>query len=114
MPFLMFCDNKGCGKDQEPLLDLSDDQVYCTNCGNAIKQVTPFAKTQMRALGQIKRTKKAQSAFAIACEDCKTVSQPILQNEKLACPHCKKVYEKLDAPRVHAIKTWLLSNARSV
>ena len=54
MGFLVYCNNKGCGKEQEPLLDVSDNEAYCSECGGKVN-VTVFAKSQMKALGQVKR-----------------------------------------------------------
>jgi hypothetical protein len=113
MGFVVYCDNKGCGKMQEPLLDLTDNEVYCSECSGKISTMTPFAKTQMKSSGQIKRAKRTQQAFSLQC-DCGHAAQPKLLKDKLVCIKCEKEFDGLGAPRTHAIKEWLRSNSRPV
>lgn len=110
MGFVMYCDNKGCGKSQEPYLDKETDQVYCAECGETIKNVTQFAKNSMRGMSQFKKTVKAQQAFSVKCESCSKTAQPKLLKKTLLCPHCGKEHKTLQAPYAHAIKEYLLSN----
>lgn len=86
--FIIYCDNKGCGKEQEPLLNTSTDEVECSECGKVINNVTSFTKIQMKSMGQIKRAKKVQQAFAHACIKCNHTAQPKLVNDKLLCAGC--------------------------
>jgi len=100
--FVVYCDNKGCGKHQEPKLDLETNEAICAECGEPIKSVTEFAKTQMRALGQIRRDDKRQQAFAVKCDKCNTEGPPKLikvdKEDKLVCFKCGKELDKLSAP----------------
>lgn len=114
MAFVMYCSNKGCGKETEPLLDLSSDEVFCSNCGKAIEAVTSFAKTSMKTLGQIKRAAKAQQAFSVVCANCKHQAQPKLESNLLVCPHCSRAHQNLAAPYVAVIKQYLLANPKTV
>lgn len=111
MGFLIYCNNKGCGKSQEPLLDKISNDVYCTECGEVIDNVTVFTKNAMRGMGQIKRDDgKAKLAFAIKCDTCGHKEQPKLANNQLACKKCDHLYENLSPPYIHAVKQWLKSN----
>jgi len=106
MGFLVYCNNKGCGKEQEPLLDVSDNEAYCSECGGKVN-VTVFAKSQMKALGQVKRERRVQQAFAIKCEPCKLASTPMLVDNKLCCPKCKTEHANLSKPMQSAVKEYL-------
>ena len=110
---MVYCNNKGCGKEQEPLLDVSDNEVYCSECGGNIKEVTVFAKTQMRSMGQIKRERRVQQAFAVACSPCKLAATPMLIDKKLCCPKCKTEHTNISKPMIAAIKEYLKTIPRS-
>jgi DNA-directed RNA polymerase subunit RPC12/RpoP len=112
--FNVFCDNKGCGKQQEAKLDVKTNDVYCAECGKVINSITPFFKTQMKTFGQVKRNEKKQQAFSVECEKCNSKGQPILVNEKgknkVLCYNCKKELDKLSGPFKHSIITFLQSS----
>ena len=40
MPFIIQCDNKGCFKQTEALIDKDSNDVYCGECGEIINNVT--------------------------------------------------------------------------
>ena len=40
MPYLMHCMNKGCYKEQVPLLDVKSNLVMCSECNKEILNVT--------------------------------------------------------------------------
>lgn len=87
MPFSINCNNKGCFKQQEPVLNTVTNEVECSECGRPITNVTHFVKVQMKSLGQTK--KYAKSAFSVRCEKCKTNALPKLgANDKLVCVGC--------------------------
>jgi len=102
--FLICCDNKGCGKDQEPLLDVLTNDVHCSECGKVIKSVTSFAKAQMKSLGQVKRDEKKGQAFAVKCSSCKKESPATVVAGKIHCGICKIEMKDLSAPFVQMIK----------
>ena len=108
MGFLMHCDNKGCGKDQEPLLDTQTNEVYCVECNRVINSVTHFAKVQMKTLGQIKRDEKQRQAFAVECASCKKKSAPVLTKEdRVQCSLCHTdITEKIAKPFLQVIKNY--------
>ncbi|HLG28222.1 MAG TPA: hypothetical protein VI423_10590 [Paenisporosarcina sp.] len=112
--FVICCDNKKCGKSQEPLLDKVTNEVFCSECGSVITNVTEFAKNSMRSLSQFKRTTKTQQAFAVKCNGCNKTAQPKLSKTTaamtLVCPHCGREHDGLQAPYAHAIKQYLLTN----
>lgn len=90
MGFSIQCDNKGCGKYQEPKLNLETNDVECADCGQPIKSVTSFAKNQMKSLGQIKRAEQTQQAFSVQCANCKKSAPPVLSGKDILCAICKK------------------------
>lgn len=102
--FRVYCDNKGCGKDQAPVLNLETNEVECTECGQNIKSITLFAKNQMKSLGQIKRDSKREKAFAVQCKYCKKAAPPKVVDEKVVCSLCDKHLDYLAASFVNVIK----------
>lgn len=103
--FLIYCDNKGCGKDNEPTLDLSTNQVMCSECGKEIKSVTLFTKNQMKAIGQIKRAEKKQQAFAVKCQGCNRMAAPkIAADSKIMCSMCGAHLTNLPKPFEQVIR----------
>ena len=110
MGFLTFCDNKGCGKQMMPLLNLETNNVECTECSRPINSITSFAKTQMKSLGQVKRDEQKKQAFAVQCRFCKKENAPKLGSEnEILCSICGKHLDYLTAPYVHAVRQFLLS-----
>lgn len=107
MGFLIYCDNKGCGKDQEPVLDIETDQVLCSECGKAIKSVTQFAKNTMKTLGQIKRQGKKQQAFAVKCLKCNKENPPKINEEnQIVCGFCNAELSHLPKPFQQVIRNF--------
>jgi ribosomal protein L34E len=96
MPFLMNCNNKGCGKYQQPALDLKSNEVICTECGKIIAGVSHFTKTQMKSLGQT--VKPPKPAYSVRCEKCKQESLPKLENNKLVCAGCNVELKNISRP----------------
>lgn len=87
MPFLTFCDNKGCMKHQTPLLDTETNEALCEECGRPIKNITEFAKRQMKSLGQTAK-KKTKSSFAVKCQKCSSEQTPSLNGDEFCCGRC--------------------------
>lgn len=111
MAFVIFCDNKGCKKpEQEPLLDVATNKVYCSECGGEIKSVTTFAKASMRGMGQVKREAKSQQAFSVKCNGCSKTNQPLLKKTLLLCPNCGREHDGIPKTYAHAIKQFLMTN----
>lgn len=110
MGFIMYCDNKKCGKSQEPFLDKKTNEVSCSECGEIIQNVTEFAKNSMRGMSQFKREAKVQQAFAVKCNGCSKLSQPKLNKNVLVCPHCGRDHDGIQATYAHAIKQYIKSN----
>lgn len=114
MPFTIRCNNKGCGKEQEPYLDVASMEVHCAECGKIMPDVTIFAKNQMKAMGQVKRLNRTQKAFPVECQTCTKMEQPILINGKLSCSFCKSEHTHLPAPYAYAIKQYLKDHKNSL
>jgi len=105
MAFVAYCDNKGCMKQMEPLLDKKTNEVFCTECGKTINNLTHFAKISLRDMGQIKRTSENKEAFALECKGCKQLHKPRLQNNKPICVICGKEYENVTSSFIQMLKT---------
>src|ERR1019366_9677348 len=93
MAFVVYCDNKGCFKQQEPALDVLTNEVICAECGGAIKNITQFAKAQMKSIGQTKKATK--QSYSVKCDSCQKQGAPTLDNDKLLCASCKKPMENI-------------------
>lgn len=89
---LLQCDNKGCYKETEALLDKETDKVYCSDCGKEI-QSNHMVRTTLKTLGQIKRDKKTNQAFSVVCQSCQENDVPVLKQEKLYCPKCNALHK---------------------
>lgn len=101
------CDNKGCGKYQPPVLDISTNQVLCTECGQEIQSISPFAKTTLKSMGQVKRDPTPSEAFSVKCTGCLKTSKPNLVKNTLICPYCGKQHQNLSPFFINAIKASL-------
>lgn len=87
---MMYCGNKGCGKDNEPVLDVATNIVYCTECNQEMPNVTIFTKRQMKASGQIRRDDKKNKAFAVKCNTCNKMTGPkVNADNTIACELCE-------------------------
>lgn len=96
MGFSTNCTNKGCGKFNEPYLDPQDNKAYCSECNRELANLTSFAKNQMKSNKQFK--KKASTSFAVKCKSCNKEDRPIILNDKVTCPSCKKEHSHLSEP----------------
>lgn len=107
MAFVVYCDNKGCGKQMAPLLDPETNKVECTECGKEVKSITQFAKASMKSMGQFKKT-KSQKAFAVQCKSCNQEDTPKINSDgTVVCAHCAAHLNYLSAPFVQMLKTQL-------
>lgn len=110
MGFLIYCDNKGCGKDQEPVLDVETGEVMCTECGKSIKNVTEFTKKTMRSLGQIKRSERKQQAFSVKCTSCNKENPPKINEKNLiVCSFCNNELKQIPKPFQQVIRNFFRS-----
>lgn len=98
MSFLINCDNRGCMKTQSPLLDLTTNTVVCAECHLVITNVTQFAKSQLKAMGQTTKRHKAQRSYAIKCSHCNVEELPTLVGEQFVCASCKQELTNISAP----------------
>lgn len=110
--FSMPCNNKGCGKVQEPYIDPKDDKVYCSLCNREIDNVTYFAKIQMKSLKQYKP--KVATSFAVKCDKCDKEARPLLINDDVICAGCKKPLDKLSVPFRNMLKEKLKTVGKDV
>lgn len=90
MAFLICCENKKCREYQEPLLDEKNNKVVCSICNEEIKNITQFAKNQLKFSGQIKRGGSKKQSFSVKCKECSVEGTPVLKKNKLFCAGCEK------------------------
>lgn len=102
---LIYCSNKKCNKQMEPLLDVADNTVYCSECGEACNNVTEFAKKSMASIGQIKRVASNPSeGFSVQCPHCSKSAKPSVKGDKAFCTFCKKENTNLNKFFIRSIK----------
>jgi ribosomal protein L34E len=88
MAFIIYCNQKGCGKDQEPSLDIETNEVICSECGKVITGITEFTKVQMKSMGQVKRNVGKRQAFSVKCQSCNKENPPLVKKGKIFCSLC--------------------------
>lgn len=92
----MNCNNRGCGKYQQPSLNLKSNEVICGECGQIIAGVSHFTKVQMKSLGQT--LKPAKPAYSVRCEKCKQEALPKLDKNQLVCSWCSEILKNVSKP----------------
>ncbi len=111
MPFRTFCNSEDakCRKEVEPLLDSATDKVYCPECDLEITSVDAFMKRQLVSMGQVRKTKKNSTAFAITCKHCSKEKAPVIgKNKEILCGSCSKdITADLGAPFVQMLRLTL-------
>lgn len=95
MAFSIPCTNRGCGKIQEPYLDIADDKVYCSLCDKELN-VTSFVKTQMKSNKQFRR--RQPKPFSVKCQSCGKEDRPKLVKQDIVCVFCNKSMDHLSEP----------------
>ncbi len=124
MGFRTWCDNKGCRKEMEPVLDKHSGEVICTECNKPINTMTEFAKRQMVSLGQVRRSEQKKQAWSVKCDKCQREGPPKLNKagEKdknnqqvinLHCTYCEGELTNLNRPFADMIKQNLLAQRRA-
>lgn len=98
MSFLINCDNRKCLKIQAALLDTINNIVICAECNNEIKNVTYFAKAQLKSLGQTCKNIKTKQSYAVKCSHCEMENMPIIKDDQFLCTNCKKELTNLSVP----------------
>lgn len=77
---LIACDNKGCLKMSNALLNKETKEVICTECNKPINGVTENMKRVLISSGQIIRDED-RKAFTMACMNCNANRQVVLDNK---------------------------------
>jgi len=124
MGFMTWCDNKGCRKQMEPVLDKDSNEIICTECNQPINSTTDFMKRQMVSLGQVKRADKPRQAWSVKCQACNREGSPELNSAdekdannrvvvKLMCGHCKTELTELNKPFAEQVKQNLLTQRKN-
>ena len=84
---LLTCTTKGCLNLTEAKLDLTDNKVYCDDCGNEIANVTEYTKKALKSIGQVIRHKHKE-AFQTFCKNCNTSRSLYVKDDKAYCKSC--------------------------
>jgi len=93
---LLSCTHKGCFSHDNHLLDVEANEVYCLECGEAIKNVPNPTKAVLKSLGQVSR--KNTTGMQYVCGSCKHKGKPLIKplagGAKVAT--CRKCGKKMD------------------
>lgn len=97
MAFSLPCTNKGCGKIQNPYLDITDNKVYCSECEKEIPGITSIVKNQMKMNKQFRQ--KQHKPFGVKCLTCGKDDRPkLMSNGDILCVGCNKPLDHLSEP----------------
>ena len=90
---LLWCPNRGCGKNTEARLNTTDNEVYCQDCGGVIPNISSFTKTTLKTLKQTTSGSGSKEAYAMKCTGCGKSALPNFDAKKneFSCPSCKAV-----------------------
>jgi hypothetical protein len=84
---LVTCNNKGCLKASNALLNEETGEVICQECGQPITNVTGMMKRALKSFGQIIRAER--KAFLQGCRSCKANREVVLnENNETICKVC--------------------------
>ena len=103
MSIMIYCDNKNkkCGKESPAELKLEDKKqpeecgVFCTECGEEIKNVSVFTKRNLFFAKQVQQKSQPGESFAIRCEHCTNSRRPIVKDKKVFCQVCEKEIQNI-------------------
>lgn len=85
---LISCDNKGCLKMSNALLNKETKEVICAECQNPVNSVTENMKRVLLSTGQIVRDEE-RKAFTMACRTCNANRQVVLDDkDNTVCNIC--------------------------
>lgn len=84
----MPCENRKCGKTQAPYIDPETNEVFCSECQEPLKNVSSFAKSQMKSMKQYRS--KTKQSFAVKCEKCQKETRPKDTGADIVCGACQK------------------------
>jgi hypothetical protein len=85
---LITCNNKGCLKSSNALLNLETLEVICQECGKTISNISDSMKRVLKSSGQVVRTNE-KKAFMVLCKACNANREVVLdQDNKTVCKLC--------------------------
>ena len=82
--------NQGCRKSDgttDGSLDVDLNQVMCNNCGDALLNVSEYAKLSLKASGDVKRN-LLRKAFVFPCGSCKKKVEAMVVEKRLVGKGC--------------------------
>lgn len=84
---LITCNNKGCFKSSNALLNEETKEVVCGICGKPIANISEAMRRTLKSFGQIVRLER--KAFMLACKKCNANREVVLtQDNKTVCKTC--------------------------
>jgi len=86
---LVTCNNKGCMKSSDALLDPKTGEVICQECGQPITNISESMKRTLKSFGQVVRAER--KAFMMACPSCRANREVVMtQDDETVCKDCHK------------------------
>lgn len=106
MNFRIHCDNKGCRKEMEPVVDKDTLQAYCTVCNEEVKCINIFMRRQMAATGMVRKNIKQKMPWSVKCKAkaCEKEAPPVIKDKKVFCFYCGDEMTHLTKPFVEILK----------
>ena len=103
------CNNKGCMKTSEALLDVKTMEVMCQECGKPITNISEPMRRTLKSNGQIIR--EAKKAFMMHCRQCAANRQIAYIGGKTLCSTCSTEIN-VPAPMKQAMKEIAAARAK--
>lgn len=114
MEFRTFCDNKGCMKENRPVVDKETLIAYCTECNKPMNNISIFMRRQMVSYNQVKTNVKKKVAWSVHCPNCSKDNAPDIDlKDQLICVECKTPLTNLTKPFAQMILTNLKARRRN-
>lgn len=96
---LLSCNNEGCFKQSNALLNTETLEVICQECGKPISNISESMKRVLKSSGQIIRQSK--QAFMLACHSCKANREVVLnEDNETVCGICHNPIKVHDSFRL--------------
>ena len=102
---------KKCGQ-MEPYMDPKTEKVFCSLCDQEISNVAHFTKTTMKTLRQFKEKKAIP--FGVKCQACQKEAKPVIIDDEVSCPACKKPHANMSEPFKIMMKEKLKTGNRDI
>lgn len=93
---LITCNNKGCLKASNAVLNPQTLEVICLECDKPITNISEAMKRALKSFGQVIREER--KAFLMACNNCKANREVVLnQDDETVCKICFELIHTAEA-----------------